>query len=84
VLRSTMLSITERMTLFYSGCEPAGGFELKPKVVIGAALVLLEKEHIRAHAERHGELADGVEGGLGIAALVAPNLEMCMPTATRS
>ena len=54
--------------------EPGNGFELEPQLIVGAAFVFLEKQQIRAHAERNCKLANDVQRGLRSAALVAPDL----------
>jgi len=41
----------------FVGVEAGGGLELEAEVVGGAPFVLVEKQHIRAHAERVGEPA---------------------------
>lgn len=52
--------------------EAADGFELQPEVVIGAALVFAEKEHIRTDLQSGGEFANHVKSRLGSAGLLTP------------
>ena len=56
------------------GVEAADGFELKPKLIVRASLVLVEDEQICADAQSDGQLADDVERRLGLSALIAPEL----------
>ena len=60
--------------LFLLGVEARGGLELEPQVLLGASFVLAEQQHICTHAESHGQSPDDVQGRLGSAALIAPQL----------
>jgi hypothetical protein len=47
---------------------------LQSQVLVGASLVLIENERIRADGQSDCELAQHVEGGRGVAGLIAADL----------
>lgn len=55
--------------------KAADGLELQAEILVGAALVLAEKEHIRTHLECSGELADDVESRLRGTRFIARELD---------
>lgn len=61
----------DRFLLFIKATDR---LELQTEIVIGAAFVFTENEHIRTHLESGGEFADRVERGLRGACFVAAQL----------
>lgn len=60
--------------LFLVGSELADGVELKPQVVVGPALALIEHELVEGHPKREGQALERTHRGLGRAFLVAVDL----------
>ena len=54
--------------------ELGDGFELKAQILIGSALILVEYQEIGGAVQAQGELAQGVQRGLGLTVLIALNL----------
>ena len=57
------------------GVEAGGGLELEAEGLVWSALLLVEDQQVGADREGDGEAAEDVEGGLGLAALVAAELD---------
>lgn len=57
--------------LAFVRAEAGQGLEVEAEVVTGLALAGVEEQHVGTHGESDGEAAEGVEGGLNLARLVA-------------